>query len=712
MFDRDFDMIFASKVRGVFSTSFDFRGNGYHHVAQPGDHAIISPNVLSFSLNDQILFALAAKGLPSPILQNIMSFHHEMCFNKILLQLRSKLLVNKGTINCNTPITFERFVKYLEQNTRCHTIIANGYEIRTIVPIGRIRMDVVVSLIVENENIRFNQESFLVDRYKVRSSWVHGHGKFQHECEYLRDMETLMHYFEHNGTLSRPLRPAKANLNRTRYETLMICCKKRYEHWGLGKFYWKIDPIRLPKVNRIIEELEMDRQYTQCRSRLVIPVATPASFVRVIREDTLVVDEKQTKIIRKRAEEKERDLMGMEDEDVNFDKWEEIVKENEAARYESFSFNLPKLERDILATHNEEIDTFLRRNRRCNEKTKAEWEAKRGNLELAIKELMTEEEKAEYLQCKKFQEDMELIRNPRPLLTERQIMINREADRLAITKAERARGVPMEERTYFDFQTKEKYRAIKAKYNHFLRIKGDRDYKRVKNFVKDEEGRCSFQRMLPKNAWPKLPTKVTRKQPILDTQEVYTTATTFSYNKDLLTAKQIGLKKAEEWQQCADLRMREIIATASKVERYEKKHETKYRPGRHIKPLVGKYDVEKYSNRMKRHIYAAATTIPSPPDSFFESIMTDTNPYYDESQNYTLRILFHSLTKLGVVKQYGLLSHDDMLLAVTRSMYSNTTQRVKNPFSLNHSGTRRANRRFAKLAISQVIEQTVSYSID
>jgi len=573
-------------------------------------------------------------------------------------------------------------------------------------------MDVVVSLVVENENIRFNQESFLVDRYKIRSSWVHGHGKFQHECEYLRDMETLMGYFQHNGTLSRPFRPAKANLNRTRYESLMICCKKRFEHWGLGKFYWKVDPIRLNKVNRIIEELEMDRQHVQCRSRLVIPVATSVDFVRTIREDKLVVDEKQTRLNRRRAEEAERRMMEMEDEDVNFDKWDEIVKENEAARYENFSFNLPKLEKDLLDTLSEHIDDFLRRNRRCTKKVREEWEAKRGNLNIAIKEFMTDEERKEYLQCKKFQDDMELISNPHAVLIEYQIMKNREEERLAITKAEKARGVPLEERTYFDQATRARLRASRENHKNFLRVREDKNYRKVKNFVKSEDGRCSFQRKLPKHAWPKLPTKITRRQPILDVQEVYTTATTFTYNKNRLTAKQIGVKKAEEWQLCADLRMKEIIATASKVERYEKKYETSYRSGRRVKPLIGKYDIERYSNRMKKHIYEAAVTIPPPPESFFNNVMTDTNPYYDESQNYTLRILFHSLTKLGVVKQYGLLSHDDMLLAVTRSIHSDLTQRVKNPFSINQSGTRRANRRFAKLAICQVIEQTVSYSID
>jgi hypothetical protein len=130
-----------------------------------------------------------------------------------------------------------------------------------------------VCIYIKDENVMLCDSTVSTSWQRGRSSWVHGVVPvYTRGMEYVKTLEILLDYFRHTGEMKTEIVPAKANLNRTQYEVLMILVKQ-YAQELIGKnVYWKVDRKRNNAVKDIRENfVEPLRKAMKLTSKIRLP---------------------------------------------------------------------------------------------------------------------------------------------------------------------------------------------------------------------------------------------------------------------------------------------------------------------------------------------------------------------------------------------------------------------------------------------------------
>jgi len=222
--------------------------------------------------------------LPDFAVKKILSFHHQWCHVEVSLRLINSGLLKSSMQRPDREMTVKDFTESLKNNMLINFSIANGNELRTY-EIGK--KDGDVCIVIENENVRLLDNEWIADPMGKVSTKVHGIPKLEDALRYVRILELLLHHFKHTGEMKGPFIPKKANLSRTDYEVLMITLK-HYAKTIMGEnIYWKIDPIRRRRVERLKQEVVEPIWKTM---RITSEVKIPD--LDILRKNTYTVEEK------------------------------------------------------------------------------------------------------------------------------------------------------------------------------------------------------------------------------------------------------------------------------------------------------------------------------------------------------------------------------------------------------------------------------------
>jgi len=250
---------------------------------------------------------------PHGCVETILSFNHELCFNKVLMCLYDAGMMKKCHNIYDHPISIRKMLDLVRQNTYCNLKLTNGGTLYLIPPIGRIQRDVTFFVRIVDSDIFVEQSNFMINRSSTPSLIVHGRFKdLGGTSIYFKYMEALFEHFGHDGSMISVYKPDRANLNRTSYEVMMICLKRAYTAiFGDKQFYWKIDKRRIPRVLKIetligpkVESIGLVEKVKLPE----VPIENLYKKLKIVKEEDRV-DERVENYI----QETELDLMRSED---------------------------------------------------------------------------------------------------------------------------------------------------------------------------------------------------------------------------------------------------------------------------------------------------------------------------------------------------------------------------------------------------------------
>jgi uncharacterized protein YnzC (UPF0291/DUF896 family) len=203
----------------------------------------------------------------------------------------------------------------IRQNTFCNIRVLNGKALYQAFPLGRVQRNETVFLKVEQCDISFVNNNTIADNLCSPSFTVHGprKGNFNNTVDYLIIMEMVLNRFEHDGLMTKPFRPAKSNLSRTKYEIMMGVLSHYHKKLVDNSFYWKVDRIRVNRIDQIIEETDLEFKTVGIASSFKVPVVGKERLCRRIKLDADEVEKKVDKLVELANEMKERDMMRCED---------------------------------------------------------------------------------------------------------------------------------------------------------------------------------------------------------------------------------------------------------------------------------------------------------------------------------------------------------------------------------------------------------------
>jgi hypothetical protein len=307
-------------VQGDFSLHYETENNRHYTTLccyQQNQFIRLEPN---FSLQDydSRVSEIFSRKLDQNSIANIMSFTGEMCYNKVFMVLNDQGFMKKSHHLENQPLGFRKVISLLRLNTFCNIKILNGKTLYQAFPLGRIQRSETIFLKIEQNDITFVTEEVTADFNSYHSFNVHGPrtGSFNKKIEYLTIMEMILNRFEHDGLMIKPFRPAKSNLSRTKYEIMMGVLSHYHKKLINASFYWKIDKIRLNRINQIIEETDRDQEGVRIASSFQLPAIEKMKVVRKVRLSEDQIPKKVDPLIDLANQARERDMMGCEDLNV------------------------------------------------------------------------------------------------------------------------------------------------------------------------------------------------------------------------------------------------------------------------------------------------------------------------------------------------------------------------------------------------------------
>jgi len=149
------------------------------------------------------------------------------------------------------PIPVDTFLTLLKRNSLCSFYWVNGNE----VGLHRTESHKTYAVVIRDEDVQLLDFTRGVNPFRAKSEIVHGRPDLVDVAEYLKVMQALMFHFKHNGLMRNPHVPARANLHRTAYEVMMICLKEYAMELAGINIYWKVDPKRTNKVQRLKKQV-------------------------------------------------------------------------------------------------------------------------------------------------------------------------------------------------------------------------------------------------------------------------------------------------------------------------------------------------------------------------------------------------------------------------------------------------------------------------
>jgi len=224
---------------------------------------------------------------PPELTTKIMQYHHEWCHVLVIKRLIVSGWMSTAAPRYHHAITTSAFEAILKTHMRLDYSIMNGPEVKQY----RARESPErgeICLYIKDENVTLCDSTVSTSWQRGRSSWVHGVVPvYTRGMEYVKTLEILLDYFSHTGEMKTEIVPAKANLNRTQYEVLMILVKQ-YAQELIGKsVYWKVDKKRNNAVKDIRENfVEPLRKAMKVTSNIRLPAVQIRPKI-VFSEDVL-----------------------------------------------------------------------------------------------------------------------------------------------------------------------------------------------------------------------------------------------------------------------------------------------------------------------------------------------------------------------------------------------------------------------------------------
>jgi len=273
--------------------------------------------------------------IPMNISKKIISFVGTMCYNKVLISLNEKGFIKKCHHVYDNPISYLNLVDLLVKNTYISLSLINGNELYNIRPRGRRQLDLQIGLVIQNQNIESPEIHIGLPEDPLSSS-IHGiESNYINVVAYFKSMSILFEHFQHNGVMKSVYVPARANLTRTTYEVMMITLKKESEKYLDKPIYWKVDPIRLRRVQKLQQEiLEPLKSQVKLIDKIRIPEIEPTQLCKYLdnKEPPPVFQTSGIVYVSENKELMERELMALEDFDFERKKSVFYIKFTEPAQ--------------------------------------------------------------------------------------------------------------------------------------------------------------------------------------------------------------------------------------------------------------------------------------------------------------------------------------------------------------------------------------------
>jgi hypothetical protein len=322
--------------------------------------------------------------LPHFAVKEIMSYHHEWCYNKVFLRLFHAGLMKQFPLPSGV-ITVEQFTDLMKLHSLCSFYLVNGNEVM----LHRTGSAKSFGIWIREEDVQILDFTRGVNPFRAKSVVVHGRPEFLEVAEYLKVMQALIHHFGHSGKMKTPYIPARDNISRTSYEVMMICLKEYAFDLAGIKIFWKVDAKRNNRVDRLRKQV--------CEPALLIK---PASGEKTFFFNKIV---EVTKLV------EHVDVIP----DVDFQRRQAIIEENELFQMSLEDFPagderaLEKLHCKVrekkykkkLADHPIRGPTSTDRMLTAAERQKAQWNRRRKLNEASVvhRTVIPEPSYAEYL---------------------------------------------------------------------------------------------------------------------------------------------------------------------------------------------------------------------------------------------------------------------------------------------------------------------------
>lgn len=241
-------------VYGQMDSQYDPKYDLHKH--SPRDSLMIVkhwPGFVATSLSKSVHLILERK-FSCDLVESIMQFLSFPCFNEMFFNLNMNGLMKQVYLGENT-MSYKTFVETLRFNMTCGLIINNGDVLLEIHPPNQ-TVPGVVPIFVENGFINYWNGQILKKGHK-KSSFVHGivDEPLSGLMKYHKALILLRKHFGHNGDMRSIHVPNRGNLNRTQFETMMICLKMASKEYLEKPIYWKVDPIRKNRAQKIYEQV-------------------------------------------------------------------------------------------------------------------------------------------------------------------------------------------------------------------------------------------------------------------------------------------------------------------------------------------------------------------------------------------------------------------------------------------------------------------------
>jgi len=163
--------------------------------------------------------------------------------------LQAQMTINFGILSRNNYNGDTQFICYKQNDADKRLLILEYYQNEPII----------------HDSVKFNRNTC------TPCTVLHGYSDLQ-MFKYMFAIEKLSQIFnctiETNG---KDYKPKKNNICRTHYE-LIVLVAKHYSLKLLGRtMYWKIDPIRIKKRDKLIEQIDQELEISNPSSFLVVP---------------------------------------------------------------------------------------------------------------------------------------------------------------------------------------------------------------------------------------------------------------------------------------------------------------------------------------------------------------------------------------------------------------------------------------------------------
>jgi len=247
--------------------------------------------------------------------------------------LQAQMMINFGILSRNNYNGNTQFVCYKQSSVDKRLLILEYYQNKPVI----------------HDSVRFNRNTC------TPCTVLHGHSDLQ-MFKYMFAIEKLSQIFDCTiETNGKDYKPKKNNICRTHYE-LIVLVAKHYCLKLLGRtMYWKIDPIRIKKRDKLIEQIDQELEIANPSSFLVVPNFSGVHKIEQFQpkrasnpvQEIVLIENPQSKKARLNVEivsmesRPKNENAHMEKQDLDVEKIYEIQRVREKPLAEQLKFKSP-----------------------------------------------------------------------------------------------------------------------------------------------------------------------------------------------------------------------------------------------------------------------------------------------------------------------------------------------------------------------------------